>query len=317
MHKETTAFGPLLWLQVRVDKAPMMIYPPTITVPSLLATPPSQPEQSLTNENLLKSIGFIPSGDSTPLAGDHSQPAPPTSGCASEKEDDGEVLLTTFDVVETPRESVHSLSSCNSFNQTAPLEFEDSKQINIVAKFSSFSVHGFYVCFSEVITAFVVSLSLSPSVKLDDAASVASEDSDFVVVLPDCFDLDKPLSGFSSLRSSVCDPTASIKSHDSQVTSQQNTPSVKVETPSHVTPLVGGASPDTARKANFVPERITLKQVKESRLYNPITMATGLVNTVTDLVDKRVNFSPKKSTDDAPPTTHDSSTSDSDEDFEV
>ena len=160
-------------------------------------------------------------------------------------------------------------------------------------------------------------MSLFPSVKLDDAASVASDDSDFVVVLPDCFDLDKPLSGFSSLRSSVCDPTASIKSHDSQVTSQQNTPLVKAEPPSHAIPPVGGASPDTARKANFVPERITLKQVKESRRYNPITVATGLVNTVTDLVDKSVNFGPKKTTDDTPPTTQDSSTSDSDEDFEV
>ena len=140
------------------------------------------------------------------------------------------------------------------------------------------------------------------------------------MVLPDCFDLGKPLSGFSSLRSSVIDPTASIKSHDSQVASQQDTPSIKADPPSHVTgasPPVGGASPDTARKASFVPERITLKQVKESRQYNPLTVATGLVNTVTDMVDKRVNFGPKKTSDDAPPTTQDSSTSDSDEDFEV
>ncbi len=122
VHKETTAFGPLLWLQVRVDKAPMMIYPPTITIPPTLATPPSSslPEQSLTNENLLKSIGFIPGGDS-------AHPAPPTNGCASE-EDDEEALLTTFDVVETPRESVHSLSSCNSVNQTPPQDFHDSKK---------------------------------------------------------------------------------------------------------------------------------------------------------------------------------------------
>ena len=156
---------------------------------------------------------------------------------------------------------------------------------------------------------------LSPPVKLDDAASVASDDSDFVVVLPDCFDLDKPLSGFSSLRSSINDPTASVKSHDSQVISQQDTASVKAKPPSHVNdhlPPVGGASPDTARKANFVPERITLKQVKDSRIYNPITMATGLVNTVTDLVDKRVHFGPKKT-----PPPQDSSSSDSDDDFEV
>ena len=79
-------------------------------------------------------------------------------------------------------------------------------------------------------------------------------------------------------------------------------------------PPVGGASPNAVCKANFVPERITLKQVKESRCYNPITMATGLVNTITDLVDKCINFGPEKTKDDAPPTP---STSDSDEDFEV
>ena len=43
-------------------------------------------------------------------------------------------------------------------------------------------------------------------------------------------------------------------------------------------------------------------------------MATELVNTVTDLVDKCINFGPKKTTDDALPTPN---TSDSDEDFEV
>ena len=128
MHKETTAFGPLLWLQVRVDKAPMMIYPPAITVPPPLATPPSSlPEQSLTNENLLKSIGFIPGGDLSPRAGDHAYPGPPTNGCASEE--DEEVLLTTFDVVETPKESVHSLSSFNSVNQSPSLDFQAGKGI--------------------------------------------------------------------------------------------------------------------------------------------------------------------------------------------
>ena len=140
------------------------------------------------------------------------------------------------------------------------------------------------------------SLSL---VNLDDA-----DDSDFIVVLPDCFDLGKPLSGFSSLRSSVIDPATSIKSHNSQVTSQPAIPSIKADPPSHVTgasPPVGGASPNAVCKANFVPERITLKQVKESRCYNPITMATGLVSTVTDLEDKRVNFGPKKTTDDRCP----------------
>ena len=159
----------------------------------------------------------------------------------------------------------------------------------------------------------------SIAVKLDDAASVASDDSDFVVVIPDCFDLDKPMPGFSSVRSSssLNEHTASIKSCDSQVTFQDETVTPMLEPQTHnVDPPVGGASPDTARKANFVPERITLQLVKDGRLYrNPLTVATGLVNTVSDLVDKRVHFGPKKSSE-APPI-HDSSSSDSDDTFEV
>lgn len=155
---------------------------------------------------------------------------------------------------------------------------------------------------------------------MDDTASVASDDSDFVVLIPDCFDLDKPLPGFSiKSTTSLNEPTDSIKSHDSHVTSKGEIISPKAELPhAPVEPAVGavgGASPETARKASFVPERITLKQVKDSRLYrNPITVATGLVNTVTDLVDKRVHFGPKKLAE-APP--NDDSSSDSEDTFEV
>ena len=100
----------------------MIIYPPTIAIPPL-TTPPTLPEKSLTNDNLLKSIGFIP-GDSAPSAGDPSHSASPI-GCGSEEEE----LLTTFDVVETPRELVQSLSSANSFNQFQETlqDFDESK----------------------------------------------------------------------------------------------------------------------------------------------------------------------------------------------
>ena len=156
----------------------------------------------------------------------------------------------------------------------------------------------------------LLGLSCYPTVKVDDTASVASDDSDFVVIIPDCFDLDKPLPGYSSIRSttSLNEPTDSINSHTSK-------DEPKVDDPTDPQPSVGGASPETARKANFVLERITLKQVKDGRLYrNPITLATGLVNTVTDLVDRRIHFGPCKPGE-APPT--DSSSSDSDDAFEV
>ena len=53
IHKGTTPFGPTLWLSVYVNKAPPVLPPPP------LASVP--PPESLTNEDLLKHIDFIPS----------------------------------------------------------------------------------------------------------------------------------------------------------------------------------------------------------------------------------------------------------------
>lgn len=107
VHKESTAFGPLLWLQVRVDKAPLVVYPPVITVPP--DTPPL-PERSLNNENLLKSIGFIPGGGS------------------AHKGEEEEELLTTFDVVETPKDAELSFSSFASLSRR---DSEDGMTVSV------------------------------------------------------------------------------------------------------------------------------------------------------------------------------------------
>ena len=145
-----------------------------------------------------------------------------------------------------------------------------------------------------------------------------SED-DFVVVIPDCFNLDVPLSTSCPSLTRSCDQMDDVtrshepmddimsQSHDDTVVPQL-TPSDPVEIPASspsqsqqdsspcpkprpqtpptsaepkVTPT---ASPRMGRRP-FVPERVTLRGVKDARLTNPLTVATGLVNTVADLVE--------------------------------
>ena len=146
-----------------------------------------------------------------------------------------------------------------------------------------------------------------------DSEGSDSED-DFVVVIPDCFNLDIPLTSHSAPHSMTHSrhdfvltgtspdpaPTTAAAAGDVMARSSDSTP---VPVPSqppvpHVDPgqqtpptaavpnkpKTTGASPQTERR-QFVPSRVTLRGVKDARLRNPLTMATGLVNTVTDLVE--------------------------------
>ena len=92
-----------------------MIYPPVISVP--VATPPL-PERSLNNETLLKSIGFVPGGPDSAHPGD---------------EGEDEELLTTFDVVETPKDAELSFSSYASLTEpTVDGDLTDGRRVNNV-----------------------------------------------------------------------------------------------------------------------------------------------------------------------------------------
>ena len=176
-----------------------------------------------------------------------------------------------------------------------------------------------------------------PSTADMETESVASDDSassdDFVVVIPDCFNLDLPLSTDPS-RTDVntsCDDfefmaglydqvsvtdDVMLQSHDSIVVHEPTSSetivnpapvplpedSVPVPVPppedSAPHPISEPQAPPTSdpqttppgtsprmRRREFVPERVTLREVKDARLLNPLTVATGLVNTVAHLVE--------------------------------
>ena len=142
-------------------------------------------------------------------------------------------------------------------------------------------------------------------------SSVSTDSDDFVVVIPDCFDLDKPLPGFSVQNSLVA---SSIASHDSHVTSLSNQNQdeppeyceavtsdgplsplgVVLEQPrSNDTPTTQQTPPTVRRE--FVPQPMTLKTVKDCRMYyNPLNVATGFMNTVSNLVEERLRIGPGK-----------------------
>ena len=158
----------------------------------------------------------------------------------------------------------------------------------------------------------------------DSIASDASgSDDEFVVVIPDCFNLELPLSAHSprpshDLMTRSCEDEYMIGSHDQSHDSTVPPPSEPVTNPTTLSPpqdsvprpkpnpqtpptsepkatSSAGTSPQTGRRS-FVPERVTLRDVKDARLTNPLTVASGLVNTVTHLVEGLTIKGKKKAT---------------------
>lgn len=104
------------------------------------------------------------------------------------------------------------------------------------------------------------------------------------------------------------------------VTIEPSAPPQTEQPPDTVETSSPGSSPPRGRK-EFVPRRYTLQNVKDARLYtNPLALATGLVNTVSDLVSERVRIaqSGKKGSDDVTTEPQVGEEEDSDdEEFEV
>ena len=125
IHKESTAFGPTLTVSVVIE-APQT------------ETAPTQPPSSSNNEDLLKSIGFLPTDkkESETLTQLERMPSYPTdfqivptsgevenvssgdppAGATAEHTS----ALPAFVMVENPCSAVVSLSSSDSLHQTAP-----------------------------------------------------------------------------------------------------------------------------------------------------------------------------------------------------
>ena len=133
----------------------------------------------------------------------------------------------------------------------------------------------------------------------EETASVVSQKSDnseFCIVIPECFKLDVPLSGFKQPHRTEEEEREATPSPGGYVTP----PSEPVPKPEPVPPprvLPEVVSPNTARR-QFMPDRVTLQRVWSRRSTDPLRYATGLVNTVSDLVSKHVRVTAKDSEED-------------------
>ena len=155
-----------------------------------------------------------------------------------------------------------------------------------------------------------------------ETASVSSADSDdFFVVIPDCFDVSKPLPGYTPpviqpqypVPPPILSHDVMTRSSDSHITSsivEEPKPTLTNSTPSQTTP-------PTARR-EYVPQRVTLKNVRDARMYRrPFTVATGLVNTMSDLVSRKVKIAPPRKPEEVGVVNSMEEDSSSDEEFEV
>ena len=117
---------------------------------------------------------------------------------------------------------------------------------------------------------------------------------DFLVVIPDCFKLDVPLTDFKPPVSEPPSPdkenvTPIINEVQSTTTSTTNEEPIPLNDLGKVEPQPD-ESPNTFRKRLGTFGRETLDAAWASRSRNPLRYALGAVNTVADLVDQHVHF---------------------------
>ena len=138
------------------------------------------------------------------------------------------------------------------------------------------------------------------------------DDDEFVVIMPDCFNLDVPLSDFQL--PILDEPTSDIEENEPVVsTEEEPISSSNTKEPTYApqdkddddddgntnederfqTPDQEPKSKvDTIKKHDFKPQRVYLSDAVRTRSRQPLSYGLGLINTVTDLVDSHVHFSP-------------------------
>ena len=311
MYKDSVFFGTHLWLVGHLDKqdehhiSHVTFNPPTVTAvlppsPSPSNVPLHTPVfNPLMNEELLKSIGFLPSNtlndakSTPPIKADSSGICDSTTSASGSSPK----LLDTFELIEKP----------DKVGPTSALKPDQIEKM---------------------------------------------ESGDFVMIVPDCFDLDKPISSFSPPESLSCMPEPSMtdltifsladlslsndkddkdmtcKSAANYVLSVADviaTPPTVTTTPEAINgdTSAGSSNSKTPSTAHKNLRGLTLRKLRGGLYRNPLTLATGLVNAVSEYVDDKVHFahSDKEIEDSCPPkmkTSEQQSYSDSsEEEFEA
>ena len=294
-----------------MDKpTPLIFHPPVLTAfpappPSSSSTSSPVPNlvpqlegQSLTNENLLKSIGFIPSAN-VPSSADVSPsadiqppgdvPPPADDAMPLVKIDSTEAmamstdhLLQTFEMVEDPfgfnSAETNSNGDLDSFVVVVPDCFNLDKPLTDFSPPTSLShvVESLNKSYTEL------SMSCDSHVTsvTNEVISVASP-----IPLPSNESKESAPQEVPIEKMNEEDTTDPPPQKDA--TESTPNPASEVRSKAHL-----NASPSTAHKPLCLPtNRFSFRALKGG-LRNPLAVATGLVNKVSEFVDDKVHFTP-------------------------
>ena len=126
----------------------------------------------------------------------------------------------------------------------------------------------------------------------EECASVANSDSsEFEIVIPECFKLEVPLPGFE--QPSITDEDEEQQQGGGEQEEEEERSCVTPPSEFVPEPILDltANSPSRARR-EFKPDRVTLQRVWSRKSHDPMRYAIGLVNTVSDIVEKHVKLGP-------------------------
>ena len=337
---------------------PLMQAPPTFTPITIANFPPppapagpAESQEKLTNENLLKSIGFIPGSQS-------KDEKPEAAGVTSVGGDDPlmassstDQLLRTFEVVSDPssvpcplegganeneeeddEDFVVIVPDC--FDLTKPLpEFSPSNSLSYVVDDSSYDLPSApevpdpapRSCDSHVSILMASQTSQSGLSSAGELAQYSPMSYSTKHISPGGNEKDSGTEGdfspvFYSKEGVVrSPPVPPPPSGYSEVSSPSG--AELPDSDSKDEGAEGDASPASAQKAPNLAPRFNMRTIKGGLYRNPLAMATGFVNAVSEFVDDKVHFAPpggeKKPAVQFADLSSDETTDDEDEDFHV
>lgn len=307
VHKGSTYFGPSLWLSAGVAKPrpkpaelanseeEHITFEPSILAlfPPPASPPPSNEGEKLTNENLLKSIGFLPDLNHSSFALD-DPPADETSLPMSASTDQ---LLQTFEMIDNPSYSAGGVSGGVASYPWATGADEEGFVVIVPDCFKPLPDFSPPASFCELEDD-------TPFQDLDLDPSTTSCDSHVSVSLNACAESTTSQTVLASRGNGTPVPSAvTVMLGEADRDSFQIVPTIPsgdvatpTETPQEVGEGVSGVSPPAANKTSpGVNRRITLRNLKGGLYRNPLAVATGILNAVSGFVDQKVHFAPTTS----------------------
>ncbi len=305
--KEMLTFEPIV-----ISNFPQLPPPPP-----LLSAPNDVGGEKLTNENLLKSIGFIP-GPSA-VEPEVQQPSTPEEDLMSSST---EKLIQTFEMINSPGDHAPSVPRPPTGQEGCGVDIDEDDFVVIVpdcfdldkplADFtppvslahamenlpeSSYSDSVTRSCDSHVSSVVMVSCQSADSATPAKPATPTPSCDGHVILPPACdghvtttLPTDPTLQSVSE--ADECFQVRVSSSVDPTSKPRPSTPpheDAKTFTESGSSTSSSQGSP-TANRSPLAPRRLTMRNLKGGMYLKPFAVATGIVNAVSGFVDEKIHF---------------------------